>query len=179
MSCFKLPLSICSEVEKIIRHFWWGSSTSERGLAWKSWSVLCSPKSEGGLGFRDLNLFNDALLAKQLWRFHTHPHSLLARSLKAKYFPSSSIWETNVGFNPSYAWRSMWGSRYLLEMGSRWRIGNGRDVKIWSDAWVSSEGTDKIISPIRVLEDNATVDMLIDQENLSWRLDVLQHVSFL
>lgn len=136
MSCFKLPNSFCAEVERIIRNFWWGTSNSDRGIPWKAWKSLCRPKGEGGLGFRDLSLFNSALLAKQLWHLHTHPHSLLARSLKAKYFPSSSIWETSVGFNPSYAWRSMWSSRSLLEMGTRWRIGDGKSVKVWKDAWM-------------------------------------------
>jgi hypothetical protein len=34
-----------------------------------SWSKVCSPTSEGGLGIRNLRMFNRALLRKWLWRY--------------------------------------------------------------------------------------------------------------
>lgn len=122
MSCFKLPNSFGEDIESIIRKFWWGTSSSDRGIPWKVWSDLCRPKSEGGLGFRDLKLFNLSLLAKQLWRIHVAPLSLLARVLEARYFPMMTVWEAKTRSNPSYAWRSMLSSWSVLELGVRWRV---------------------------------------------------------
>lgn len=176
MSCFKLPSGFCDDVGRIIRNFWWGTSNSKRGIHWKAWSDLCRPKCEGGLGFCDLSLFNQALLAKQFWRLHAYPNSLIARYLKARYFPSTSIWESTMGTNPSYAWRSIRGSKHILDLGVRWRIGNGNSIKLWSDAWLGGDGTGKIITPPRLLDKEAPVAFLINHDQSCWRMDIINDV---
>ncbi|KAG8501156.1 hypothetical protein CXB51_003244 [Gossypium anomalum] len=38
-----------------------------------------------------------------------------------------------------FTWRSIWGTRSVLESGMRWRIGDGKSVNIWNDAWLPGE----------------------------------------
>ncbi|XP_071721872.1 uncharacterized mitochondrial protein AtMg00310-like [Rutidosis leptorrhynchoides] len=96
---------------------------------------MCRSKKLGGLGMRDLTAFNSALLAKQGWRIIQDPSSLLARSLKDKYFPHCRFLDAEIGRNPSYTWRCLLEGREVLSKGGIWRVGDGTNINI-SDNWL-------------------------------------------
>ncbi|GAU40964.1 hypothetical protein TSUD_187210 [Trifolium subterraneum] len=102
MSSFLIPKGVCGQMEKMICNFWWGSSTDQKKIHWVNWAKVCRNKQSGGMGFRDLRAFNEALLAKQGWRLITQPTSLVAQVLKAKYYPKglvkTLIYGLTVGF---------------------------------------------------------------------------------
>ena len=68
---------------------------------------MTRPKYNGGLGFRDIELFNLALLARQAWRILMDPDSLSARVLRAKYHPGVDILNAEIGSAPSQMWRAI------------------------------------------------------------------------
>ena len=83
MSCFELPVGLCKDIEIQIRKFWWGGRGGQRKIHWKSWEVLCKLK-EGGMGFKDLVRFNEAMLAKQIWRLQTDKKILFCLRFSAQ-----------------------------------------------------------------------------------------------
>jgi hypothetical protein len=104
MSCFKLPRGLCEHINSMLRKFWWGSKNGQRKTNWVSWEQMTQPKHAGGLGFRHIELFNLALLARQAWRIIQVPDSLSVRVLKAAYFPSCDLLAAEVGSHPSQIW---------------------------------------------------------------------------
>lgn len=97
MQCFKFPVSICKELNAILCNFWWGFSDKCPKHHWRSWNRLCYSKTDGGIGFRDLEDFNKSLLAKQVWRMIENPNALWVKVLKAKYFPVVDILKARRG----------------------------------------------------------------------------------
>ncbi|KAL1193264.1 putative mitochondrial protein [Cardamine amara subsp. amara] len=97
---------------------------------------MCLSKENGGLDFRDLECFNQALLAKQAWRLIQEPDSLFARVMKSKYYPDIEFMEATLGPRPSYGWRSILHGRDLLSQGIAKQIGNGESFQVWTDSWI-------------------------------------------
>ena len=93
MSYFKLLKGLIKELEMLIQKFWWGYSGDSRKVHWVKWKKLCEAKDRGGMGFKDIEKFNDALLAKQVWRMINNPDFLCHRVVKARFFPNFSILE--------------------------------------------------------------------------------------
>jgi ribonuclease HI len=65
-----------------------------------------------------------------------NPTSLVARIYKARYFPKNSFLSSNLGNNPSFAWKSIWRARKVLLLGCRWQIGDGSKIHVMSEPWL-------------------------------------------
>ena len=167
MSCFKLTQTLCHELETMIRKFWWGQR-GERKIYWIKWSKLCRPKNEGGMDFRDLLKFNDAMLAKQFWHLLSNQDSLFYRFFKENFFPHGTIFgaKENRG---SFAWKSMLKGRDIIRKVLRWRIGDGSCVRIFQDNWLPESQSGRVLSPVGNIPPSATVSTFIDHNLRGWK----------
>ncbi|KAL5557835.1 hypothetical protein UlMin_034046 [Ulmus minor] len=136
MNLFKLPSSLIRELHRLCAQFWWGGEPGKRRMHWCTWEKLCSHKADGGMGFRDLRMFNKAILAKQAWRIHSHPTSLAARVLQGFYFHRSSFLQVKANSSSSFIWRSILWGRELYKQGLRCKIGSGQNTYIYHDCWL-------------------------------------------
>ena len=120
MGVFKLSAEFCEEYMKLIRNFWWGDEPDKRKVDWIAWEKMMMPKFMGGLGFRDMKLFNQALLARQAWRLILFPNSLCARLLKTRYYPNGDLVDTILKSDSSPSWKGIEHGLDLLKQGLIW-----------------------------------------------------------
>ena len=96
--------------------------------------------------FKDLVKFNEAMLARQVWRLINDHSSLFYRVFKAKYFPRGSIFEASAS-SGSYAWQSILKARNVISAGMRRRLGDGKRIKFYNENWHPGNESTKVISP--------------------------------
>ena len=85
LSLFPIPAGVAHRLEKIQRDFLWTGMGAETKFHLVSWSNICEPIQHGGLGVKDLQRFNKALLGKWLWRYGTDRAALWRQVVAAKY----------------------------------------------------------------------------------------------
>ncbi|KAL4271357.1 hypothetical protein GQ457_13G012300 [Hibiscus cannabinus] len=151
MSCFMLPECILEPITITMRRYWWSGRANARGWAHVAWNKVYRPKLLGGIGLRDLHLFNLAMLAKQIWRLLTCKNSLCFKVISAKYFLGGNILEARRGDKPSFIWSGLYKMKEEFSQGFWWRPGMHSEIKMFKDCW----GGDKQIIFSTVHGDNS------------------------
>ncbi|CAN0826562.1 Uncharacterized mitochondrial protein AtMg00310 [Linum grandiflorum] len=119
MGCFLIPYTSIERFHQLLGDFWLGRRNEDQKTHWLTWERLCQPKAEGGLGFRHLHVFHLALLARLWWRFYQNPDLLLSQIYKGQYHHTHSLLVAELGYRPSWGWRSLLAGRNLLLPGLR------------------------------------------------------------
>lgn len=85
MSFYRMPKKVVQILTSAFRNFLWGGVDNKRHIPWIKWGVVTLPLDKGGLGVKDLDLFNKALINKWRWRILQGSKSLWFDILKARY----------------------------------------------------------------------------------------------
>jgi hypothetical protein len=177
MSTFLLPTTLGEEIQRMLNSFWWGSNRgSGKGINWLSWEKLTMRKEYGGMGFRHLYGFNLAMLGKQGWKLATNHDTIVARVFKARYFPRGNFLGANLGHNPSFIWRSIHASQVVVKGGLRWRVGDGRNINVWHDAWLRDHTNSYVTSSIIPGMESMCVNDLIHPNDKEWKRGMIEEM---
>lgn len=174
MSCFKLPQSICSNIQSTLTRFWWDAEPGKRKISWVAWDKMARPKRKGGLGFKDVTSFNDALLAKISWRILRNPTCLLARCLLGKYCKSEPFLSCKAPSTASHGWRSVLIGRDLLLKQLGWVVGTGESIDAWKDPWLSYCDQKRPYGPVPEHLQSLKVSDLILQDTCEWDVEKIE-----
>nr|ABV21212.1 Ty1_Copia-element protein [Arabidopsis thaliana] len=137
MSTFRLPKGCIREIESMCARFLWSGGTDEHHKAKVSWSTVCLPKAEGGLGVRKFTEWNTALNLKLIWLLFSNSGSLwvawhLFHNLSTSV---SNFWLIKEGTTDSWNWRCLLRLRPLASKFLFCSIGNGLTASFWADSW--------------------------------------------
>ncbi|KAH9735416.1 putative ribonuclease H protein [Citrus sinensis] len=118
MQTTSLPTGINMKIDKACRKFIWSGNSNQQWMSMVSWDTLCKPKAYRGLGLKELNVMNKALLMKLSWGIISGKDSLWVQVLCTKYGVNNS--------NPPLSLPTRYGSHMWKAIG-----------RIWSDTMLS------------------------------------------
>jgi hypothetical protein len=130
MSCFLLSKSSCTKFTSVMGKFWCSGNLDKRSMHWLAWDKLAIPKNQGGMGFRDMQVFNAALLGKHAWRILMKPNSLCSQVLRTRYLHNQELMTANAPRAASKTWHAILVGREALKLGLIKRVGSGQSISI-------------------------------------------------
>lgn len=84
ISLYMVPKKILRKITSLSTKFWWATSSDKRPIYWRSRALLEKHVPEGGLGIKNIEHLNTALVGKQAWRIHKNPQLLVSRVITRK-----------------------------------------------------------------------------------------------
>ncbi|GAU33402.1 hypothetical protein TSUD_20950 [Trifolium subterraneum] len=183
-------LSIGGRLARIQRNFLWGGGAEDKKMCWVKWAQVCLPKEKGGLGVRDLEMFNLALLCKWKWRCINEKDALWYDLMRFRYGPLSVkllSWEAvETGSKDSIWWRDVvgiggkgadcWFPSHVSSV-----LGNGNTISFWKEKWNGAVPLRDLFPNLyeKVLFKNSVVSDLIQTSSyeLNWNRDWLLSLS--
>ncbi|KAL9437498.1 hypothetical protein AB3S75_023377 [Citrus x aurantiifolia] len=164
MQTINLPRSITLKLDQLCRRFIWSGSAEHHKMSLLNWNMVCTPKSKGGLGFKKLEIMNQALIMKDNWSLITEPNKLSNQVLATKYGVQLDEVPTHLPTRyGSPLWKAMGNIWQKTCESIRWSIGNGETARFWEDCCVTSQKplADLVIQPLLFeLQNKRTVDFL-------------------
>ncbi|KAL0294090.1 UNVERIFIED_CONTAM: hypothetical protein Sradi_6903600 [Sesamum radiatum] len=133
-SVFILPKGVLKLIEAKLRNFLWRGGTTTGGYK-VAWEQVCKPTSHGGLGIRNIQMMNNALMGKHLWQLLTKKQDSIWVSWIMKYkLKQGTLWAANDK-EGSWTWKKLLKLQTHLIKGIQYRIGDGTEFKLWLDPW--------------------------------------------
>jgi len=105
------------------------------GGAKVSWSDICLPKEEGGLGICSLRENNIASMLKHIWILFLDKESLWCKWIHSTFLKRKFFWVVPCPTFCSWAWKKLLGLHEHFQQHFRWVIGNWRSVSFWFNPW--------------------------------------------
>nr|GEY28841.1 hypothetical protein [Tanacetum cinerariifolium] len=124
---------LINDINGIMKNFLWSQNNDSKGKAKVAWKAVCKPKNQGGLGLKDLFVWNNALLVKHLWNIANKKDTLWVKWVSTIKLNGVSIWVVQKEECDSWGWKNLLTIRDLIMSHVLYKIGNGKNTYMWYD----------------------------------------------
>lgn len=133
MFSFHLALKFLKETKSILRSSLWSGAALKQTVAKVSLEFVCSPKSEGGLGFKVPKVWNKASTLRYLWAIRKKEDTLWVQSVNNFAMKEKNLWQ--LTHNSSWTLRKIFKHGELAQPLIKCVVGKGNATCLWLDNW--------------------------------------------
>jgi len=120
----------------VFKNFWWSFPRNKsRNLSLKSWSSLCLPKDQGGLGFRLMKDINLSLITKLGWKLLTDHDNLWVSLFNRKYIKYGNLLACPLSFG-SFIGNGIKAILPILTLGACYIPHFSNQLSVWLSPWI-------------------------------------------
>ena len=173
-----LPASVCGKIEKSCRRFIWDGKSKSHKMSMVGWNKICMPKLKGGLGFKKLDVMNQALLMKLSWEVVLNSDKLWVKVICSKYGVDLRHLPLSLPEKQgSRVWKAIRSTWSATMRGARWVVCDGARTRFWLDCWATKHGPLINLAVHTVPQElvNATVRDFTNVHG-SWNWPVFEHL---
>ncbi|GJV62086.1 hypothetical protein Tco_1468186 [Tanacetum coccineum] len=109
-SILLLPVGVIKDINKQINNFLWNQNDCTKGRDKVAWKNVCKFKQKGGLGLKDLGVWNKAMIVKHLWHIVIDKESLWVKWINTEKLKGRNFWEIKEDKNDSW-----FGETFLIK----------------------------------------------------------------
>ncbi|KAL2930273.1 LINE-1 retrotransposable element ORF2 protein, partial [Bienertia sinuspersici] len=111
---FILPKAALAKIEGICRSFLWSGKWFSHSPGNISWDKVCNSKTTGGLGIKDIHIWNTASLGRYVRALATKRDNLWVKWVHAIYLKDSSWADYCPKPDVSWYWKKIWECKQKL-----------------------------------------------------------------
>ncbi|GJU02352.1 RNA-directed DNA polymerase, eukaryota, reverse transcriptase zinc-binding domain protein [Tanacetum coccineum] len=154
-------VNVIYDINKHLNGFLWCQGELTKGKSKVSWDNVCKPKEQGGLGIKDLKLWNEVLLVKQLWNVISKKNTLWVKWVNSENLKGKSIWEVNAKANSSVGWKEILKLRDKIRKHVIWKIRDGNSINAWYDNWNTGGPLCEIVTTREIYDAGLSIDTTV------------------
>ncbi|XP_062109857.1 uncharacterized protein LOC133821725 [Humulus lupulus] len=99
--------ALLEKIVQICRNFLWHGSAEFLGPGSVAWDTICKRRIDGGLGVKDIFLWNLAAMGKHVWHISMNKESLWVKWIHVVYLEGLEWWDYSATADSSWYWRQV------------------------------------------------------------------------
>jgi hypothetical protein len=138
MSFFRIPKGVLKRLNYYRSRFYWQCDEHKKKYRLSKWSILCQPKSLGGLGILNLEIQNICLLSKWLFKL-LNEDGVWQNLLRKKYLKDKALTQVSKKPGDSQFWTGLMEIKDSFLSNGCFKVNNGEQTRFWEDKWVGGQ----------------------------------------